>query len=226
MRPNDEELDAMIRDAAREMNDPPATPRDAMWAEIDRRRRHRRGRPAVLAALRPHVWAPMAAAAALILVIGFTAGRLSLRPTDVIDPPTTAAVTDPAAGSPDGTNPGATTPESGDRRARQVAARDFLSRTESLLVQFAAARDGEVDDTMIHAWARDLLTENRLLMDADLGDEKLARLLYDLEYVLAQIVMLGESRDGEETDWIREDVDRGSLLLRVQSQSGTTVPGA
>jgi hypothetical protein len=220
MKPNDEELDAMIRDAARDLHDPPTPPRDAMWAEIDRRRRHRRGRPAMLATLRPHVWAPLAAAAAvLVLVIGFTAGRLSTRAPETTGTPAVAETVDPAP------SPGETPSRSGDSVARQVAARDFLSRTETLLVQFAAARNGESDDEMIQTWARQLLTENRLLMDADLGDEKLARLLYDLEFVLAQIVMLGESRDGEETDWIREDVDRSSLLLRVQSQSGTPVPG-
>ena len=81
---DDQELDERLRAAARAHNQPPETPREAMWEAIQR---HRRG-PKVVRRIprrwsgRP--WLPLAAAAAAILAVGVGIGRLTSGPATVL----------------------------------------------------------------------------------------------------------------------------------------------
>ena len=72
---NDHELDDRIRRLAESYNEPPATPRDAMWARIDDARSgslHARSGSA-----RPMHWLRMGAGIAAVLVVGIGIGRLT-----------------------------------------------------------------------------------------------------------------------------------------------------
>lgn len=67
-------LDAMIRGAARDLDVPPATPREAMWARIEAARR-----PAVIP-LRPRrSWPRWAVGLAAVLALGIGIGRWTMR---------------------------------------------------------------------------------------------------------------------------------------------------
>ena len=218
---NEDRLDKMIREAARNLGDPPPAPRDEMWAEIDRRRQSRRGGKTRVFPFPRRVWVPMAAAA--VLALGFALGRIAVPLGD--SPVEQARVeTSPASeGVPGEATPGIGTGDTPTRennpdRAYRVAAASFINRTDTVLSQFASAPTLN-GDTVIYDWAKELLTENRLLIDTNpTGDPELTRLLGDLEYVLAQIVMHGESQREDDSIWIREGMDERSILLRVRSR--------
>ena len=107
----------------------------------------------------------------------------------------------------------------------QFAAAEHFGRTESLLTMVRSdARQGQVDP-MTGTWARGLLVQTRLLMDARAADEPAMReLLEDLELVLAQVVGLAEHRviDGDgtraelELELALRGVEERELLPRLQ----------
>ncbi|MGI9077271.1 MAG: hypothetical protein ACR2G6_08075 [Gemmatimonadaceae bacterium] len=76
--------------------------------------------------------------------------------------------------------------------AYRVAAIQHLTQMEMLLTSFRAeAQGGRVVDDQLSVWAADLLGTTRLLLDSPAGDDqRLKRLLEDLELVLAQIAQL------------------------------------
>jgi hypothetical protein len=72
---NDHELDDQIRHLAASYNEPPATPRDAMWARIDEARAGTMHAAAGTA--RRMYWLRMGAGIAAVLVVGIGIGRLT-----------------------------------------------------------------------------------------------------------------------------------------------------
>jgi hypothetical protein len=72
---NDHELDDQMRLLAQSYNEPPATPREAMWARIEGARRG--ATPIVLGTSRRIRWLRMSAGIAAVLVVGIGIGRLS-----------------------------------------------------------------------------------------------------------------------------------------------------
>ena len=144
----------------------------------------------------------MAAAALLILGLGigrWTApdARPSLEPTASVEP---------------------------DPNVLRVAALEHLGRTESMLTLVRAdARGGKVEPSL-GPWARDLLTQTRLLMDAQGGsDPVIAQLLEDLELVLVQIVGVASAAkdDGarlqSELRLAVSGIDETEILPRIQA---------
>jgi hypothetical protein len=188
-------FDERLREAARNYHTPPPTPRDEMWAEIAARRDERRRRVA-----RPWMRWGMAAAAVLVLGIAigrFTAGGASPQQLADLAPP-----------------PPPPPPSSGVE-AYQVAAKQYLSRTEVFLTGFRAdARRGTLDSNFTRA-ARDLLTSTRLILDSPAGqDQELRALLEDLELVLAQIAQYAK---GQDTQIIDQGLEQRGVLLRLRA---------
>jgi hypothetical protein len=192
-----------LREAARDYNTPPPTPRDEMWAEIAARRD----------ALRTHTVRPwlrwgMGIAAVLVLGIAigrFTAGDRATRLADDTPPPPLPS------SSGNGSD------------AYQVIAAQYLSRTDAFLTGFRAdARRGTLDSSFTSS-ARDLLTSTRLILDSPAGrDARLRSLLEDLELVLAQIAQY-EHGDAQLIDQGLEQ--RGVLLrLRAEIPAGPATP--
>ena len=183
---------------------PPETPREEMWSVIAARiheeapagsddvvslaaeRRARRGWPAARG------WA----AAAAVLAVGIALGRATApAPTE------TATAVSPVEGTPgfgSDVRPTAT--------ALDFAAFEHLGRSESLLAMVRAdAREGRVDPA-VAPWARNLLMETRLLLDARRGaDPALDGLLAELELVLMQIV--GVTEAGADEGRMRTELD-------------------
>ena len=188
----DDRIDQRLRELARDYHRPPATPREELWARIAAARADRRAAPRVLV-LRP--WLRWGLAAAAVLVLGIALGRITA-PTRQV----------------------AAQADSSGAVAYQIAATQYLTRTEALLASFRAeARTGRLD-AQFAGQARDLLTTTRLMMDSPAArDPRLKTLLDDLEVVLAQIAQVPSGRTGEDVDLITQGIEQRSVLLRLQT---------
>ncbi|HEX8904209.1 MAG TPA: zf-HC2 domain-containing protein [Longimicrobiaceae bacterium] len=186
-------------------------PPPEVWAEIARRI----GAPGVtldevgdeLAARRTrktvHLpWLRVGAAAAAVLALGIGIGRMS-KGTPELPPATVQA---PAPGT-------ALTSD-----AYRVAVAQHLDRTEALLTSFRAeAASGQVD-AQVGAWADEMLSNTRLLLDSPAAaDPKLKSLLEDLELVLAQVAALPRHNEHTEVDLARRALDESRVLPRMRT---------
>ena len=168
-------------------------------ALADARRRRARPEPRL-------VW--WGAAAAAVLVLGIGIGRMSAPAADGASDVATVVEPEPAEAASE----------------LGFAAREHLGRTESLLtVVRADARDGRIDPE-VGAWARGLLSQTRLLMDARRdADPAVQRLLEDLELVLVQIAAVGGAsspdgaRAGTELELALQSLEEGEVLSRLHA---------
>lgn len=147
-----------------------------------------------------------AVAAAAVLVLGIGIGRMT-------------APAPPVAGVAPGTGSDAS------HASISLAARDHLGRTESLLTMVRAdARAGRVDPATAQ-WASGLLSETRILLDADgvAEDPSVQQLLLDLELVLIQVVgvaetgSVDEARARTELELALRTLENGEVLPRIQA---------
>jgi hypothetical protein len=197
---HDDELDERLKRAAAEYHQPPETPREAMWEAIQRRRqaqgRPERGRVLVF----PRRWVPWAAAAAAVLAVGIGIGRLTV------------------PRSPAGSV--ATAPEAPRKRqtAYALATVQHLAQAEAFLTLFRASVRRGGDERLASATARQLLANNRLLLDSPAGQDRKTRLLLeDLELVLAEISQLSPEPRSSDLELIREGMERGGVLTRLRT---------
>lgn len=105
----------------------------------------------------------------------------------------------------------------------RLAATRHLARVETFLTSFRL--DGSDADREAGAgpWARELLTETRLLLDWSASeDPRLRPLLEELELVLVQIVRLGEGT--EEHEWVVEAMERRNVLSRLRATTSPERP--
>jgi hypothetical protein len=210
----DDRLDDLLRDTAREYNEPPETPRDAMWERIVAERAERAEktektektetsvpplRP--LRHLRPLRWA---AGIAALLALGIGLGRLSV--------PAPAPV---AAPVPVATQP---VPRS-SAAAYQLTTTEHLSQSEAFLTLFRASLRGNGgNEQLAAATARQLLATNRLLLDSPAAkDGKTRLLLQDLELVLAEIAQLSPQSRSRDLDLITQGLERGGVMSRLRT---------
>jgi len=194
-------LDDRIRELAREVNAPPATPREEMWQAISARRQAQPRR-----APRPR-WVPWAAA---VLAVGIGIGRMSVPESNRPTTPATSVADAPRV------NP----------TAYRLAAEEHLAQSEAFLTLFRASLERPGDHRLASATARQLLTGNRLLLDSPAArDEATRRLLEDLELVLAEIAQLSPASPAQDLDLIRDGMERGDVLSRLRQAVPTgTVP--
>ena len=203
----DEQPDELMREALRAIDAPPPTPREEMWARIEARRAEaatRRDRSDVIdlkSRMRRATWVPWSAAVAATLAVGIGLGRITTltAPTSV-EPPVADA-------RPVGT----VSP------AYRLAATNHLERTETLLASLAV-KGGSDGAREMSSWARDLLTDTRLLLSSPAAEDAATRrLLEDLELVLAQIAGIPEARAEEEVELIHEGINQSDVLLRLRA---------
>lgn len=214
-----------LREMMREVyNPPPSTPREEIWARIarelpvsareedtgasdlDRARRRQR---------RQEGWRPpralgWTAAAAALLALGIGIGR-TMGPAPGI--PVREALT---TGSTASSHPS----------PLRQATLEHLGRTEALLaVVKTEGRSGSLDPE-VGRWARGLLTETRLFLDAgEATDPALHELMEDLELILAQIVGVARTGSGDEArtrtelNLALESMRDQKILTRLQATS-------
>jgi hypothetical protein len=216
MDQREDRFDEFLRQAAREYNAPPETPRAEIWDRIQAERRKggtaERGtadvlpfRPTVRRTVRPAARAPfrLALGIAALLAIGVAIGRF-----------TALYQSNPAAAP--GANTAATPPEKQDRRAiaNEVATAEHLSRVETFLIDFRT----RPESPEFSAEAHDLLGTTRLLLDSRrVTDPRTRKLLEDLELVLTQIAALDSHDRREDLDFIADGLDRSHVRTRLRN---------
>jgi hypothetical protein len=100
----------------------------------------------------------------------------------------------------------------------QVATQRHLADAEALLTSFSlGARDARMD-AQFAVWAKGLLSNTRLLLDSPAGDDpRRAKLLQDLELVLAQIVQLSPNAAAQERELIEGSIQNGHVMTRLRT---------
>lgn len=242
MDEREDRLDAMLRDAARDYNAPPATPKAELWERIAAERAVRQSggqaddvipfRPPVRLTARPSFRLGVGIAA--LLALGVAIGRITApgnpagpgaapAGTQVATAPTsTGTTTTPAATEPAGSDPRTSEPSDRGTVAAQFATVQHLGQVESFLTEFntaQAARD-------FSGQAQDLLSTTRLLLDSRrLTDVRTRKLLEDLELVLVQIATLNPRDRREELGFIADGLAQSHLRTRIRNAlpAGPTV---
>ncbi|MBK8164538.1 MAG: hypothetical protein IPK64_01090 [bacterium] len=192
--------DHRLDEALRALPTAPAAPRERMWAQIQASRAAR-PRPE-----RRWRWAGAGAALAAVLVLGIAVGRWTGP-----DAKTTARA--------DATAAEALTARRAD--GYRQAARLHFDRAEMLLAGFQAQPNSAdapaAVRTVTAAWADDLLTQTRLLLDSPAADDPDAgRLLRELELVLAEIAALPDSGSAAQAARIADGLYDRTTVQRLR----------
>jgi hypothetical protein len=235
---SDEKFEEFLQQHAPDYNRPGEAPREEMWRVISKARS--KPKPSWV---RFTPWIGMAAT----LLVGVGIGRYVQQnqptitaPTPVAQAPLPAVNVAPEAAAPSApsASPSASAPDQLvptplPRRATQPrrdaaelspaitpvnqASREHLVRAEALISVIAATPADAVMDSLTGRWARDMLTNTRLLLDSPAGDDPSRRqLLEDLETVLVLLVQ----RSGaavEERALLDRSLQRTQLLTRLRS---------
>jgi len=194
----DPQFDQWLKDVARATYHAPRTPpRDEMWKRIEEARRHKQ-----VVVIRP--WLRWALAAAAVLVLGIGIGRMSVVKEQQIAKAPAQAVQD--------------TIDALANQAYQIAATQYLSRTETFLTAFRADANRSANTARLARQARDLLSTTQLMLDSPAAkDPRLRSLLEDLELVLMQISLLNPLEDGRDRDLITQGMNQSNVLPKLRS---------
>jgi hypothetical protein len=194
----DDRFDMWLREAGASYNAPPAhapIPREEMWRAISAARSAR---------LVPRTsrwfrspWT-LAAAAAVLVAVGIGIGRLSETSPQIAD--VRPAVSD-----------------SGVAGTYDVATRRHLTSAEAFVTAVRMSSYASAD-TSVRRWARDLLTDTRLLLDSPASEDARRRaLLQDLELLLVQIMQLENSRTSDTNELLFDKAHQDQLLTRLRA---------
>jgi len=101
--------------------------------------------------------------------------------------------------------------------AYQLATLTHLSDAEAMLTSFRSRTDEKMDAAMAK-WARDLLTNTRLLLDSPAAaDPRRRQLLEDLELTLVDIVQLSPGAGAQDRQMIEKNLDQGHVITRLRT---------
>lgn len=200
---SEEKFEAWLKENADDYHRPPGDiPRDEMWNAIARTRQARRSLGAGRWSQVAQRW-PMAIAASLLIGTGIGLGYW---------------MRGPEAGQPAVVVTPTQTPDSVLRNTTyDVASVAHLTAVESMLTSFRSGQQTETQ-VMLQRLARDLLATTRLLIDSPAAEDASRRqLLEDLEYVLAQIVLLDPNAPAEDRAMVDRAIAREQVLTRIRS---------
>lgn len=176
-------------------------------ADLWRRIRPALRQPAVHWYSRPVArWAMAAAAAVVLLVSGYVAGRF-------------------ATGTPSVTAPVHQAVNISDDQARKrmllLTVADHLERSDRVLTEVMNAPES-TDMSAERGWAEDLVAANRLYRQdaADADEQSVAIVLDELERALLDIVHGSNDAGPEELERIRRRIDSAALLFKVRVMTG------
>lgn len=203
---DDEKFDAWLKNAAQDYQRAPNVPRAEMWEVIEAalKRDGPRELPSsagVTPVRRIGRWRhplPLGIAAALLLAAGIQIGRQ----WETTSTPAVVAEVTPVDTVP-------------STLAYGTATVSHLGRAEALLTEF---RDRAVFDATMSRWARELLSDTRLLIDSPAAsDPRRRELLEDLELVLVQLVQLNAAATTDDQDVVQRAIERRALLNRLRT---------
>lgn len=103
--------------------------------------------------------------------------------------------------------------------AYQLTTVRHLSEAEALLTSFRARTTADQQmDAQLGAWARQLLSNTRLLLDSPVANDPQRRpLLQDLELVLVQIVQLSPGTAPQDRELIEKTLQQEHVLTRLRT---------
>jgi len=112
------------------------------------------------------------------------------------------------------------TPGAVDRNsAYQITTIQHLSEAEALLTSFRMRSTADRQmDAQLGTWARQLLSNTRLLLDSPVANDPQRRpLLEDLELVLVQIVQLSPGSTPQDRDLIEKSLQQDHVMTRLRT---------
>ena len=203
----EDRFDDFLKTTLPDLDPVPPTPREAMWTRIEAERRLAK-QPRKM-----NGWLTWGVGLAAMLAMGIGLGRLSMK-TAVDDTTTRVASTPARVETP--------APAQINRAAYDQTVAQHMTSAEALLTSFKTQPQGTVDP-QLSEWARDLLTNTRMLLDSPAADDpNVAVLLEDLELIIAQIARVTASSK-EERAIIRDGMKKTEVLPRLRaSQSAGT----
>lgn len=192
----DERFALRLREWAADYQTPPATPRQAMWEAIARRRAVRRARR------RPAVWVGWGVGIAAALALGIALGRVTAPDAAPVPVQATRMLPNTAMSNV----------------AYEITTREHLRQVETFLDVFRSeARAGRLDGAFGNA-ARLLNMKNRMLLNSPAADDATVRqLLNDVELVLLQIQQFDASGNGEDLEFINDGIQQRSVLMKLRA---------
>lgn len=112
-----------------------------------------------------------------------------------------------------------TSSNSGSSSAYQLTALRHLSEAEALLTSFRTHSNSDQQmDAQLGTWARQLLSNTRLLLDSPVASDPQRRpLLEDLELVLVQIVQLSPGSTVQDRDLIEKTLQQDHVMTRLRT---------
>ena len=107
----------------------------------------------------------------------------------------------------------------GSSSAYQLTAVQHLSEAEALLTSFRARSTADQQmDAQLGVWARQLLSNTRLLLDSPVANDPQRRpLLEDLELVLVQIVQLSPGSTPQDRELIEKTLQQDHVMTRLRT---------
>lgn len=109
------------------------------------------------------------------------------------------------------------TQRNGGSATYSAASQQHLTRAEALVAVVSAMPGDAALDSLTGRWARDILSNTRLLLDSPAGDDPVRRrLLEDLETVLVQLVQRS-GRTAEDRAMIDRTLQKTQILTRLRS---------
>jgi hypothetical protein len=214
-RVNDEKFEEFLRREAGGYNEPPPlTGRDELFASIVAARTADRGSKIEDGRWRPRLaWIGMAAT----LVLGVAIGKFVLGGHAGSSTAGPLAANAPAPSAGDTMVPPG--PAAAGTASYNRAATAELSRAEALLIAYGTSSASSGVDKHMSAWARDILSNTRLLLDSPAADDPARRrLLQDLELVLVQMVQRAPAAGvHDERAQIDRSLERTQVLTRLRS---------
>jgi hypothetical protein len=107
----------------------------------------------------------------------------------------------------------------GPSSAYQLATMQHLSEAEALLTSFRARSPADQQmDAQLGSWARQLLSNTRLLLDSPVANDPQRRpLLEDLELVLVQIVQLSPGSTPQDRELIEKTLQHDHVMTRLRT---------
>ncbi|HVZ48278.1 MAG TPA: hypothetical protein VG916_05815 [Gemmatimonadaceae bacterium] len=205
---DDEKFEAFVQSSARGYNEPPVVPREEMWTAIGAARAEARRASAAR-----HRWLMAAAGMAATLVVGVAVGRYGFRESPATVRETAVRVAPVASAA--------------STAAYDVVTQEHLSRAEMLLVAYTDPAVRAPGDSTFARWARDVLSNTRLLLDSPAATDPVRRqLLADLERVLVQMVQKSPAEsDAEARALVERSLSHTDMLTRLRSTSAPAANG-
>jgi hypothetical protein len=107
----------------------------------------------------------------------------------------------------------------GPSSAYQLTTVRHLTEAEALLTSFRTRTNADQQmDAQLGAWARQLLSNTRLLLDSPVANDPQRRpLLEDLELILVQIVQLSPGSATQDRDLIEKTLQQEHVLTRLRT---------